>query len=120
MATIEIVTPGELKPLQQQADTATLAITELQAQNADQSERHGHGRKFSGMKHRGKVIVKIDGKYYLVPEEKLESCRIPVAEIIPEILKEIGAPSDLDGPELEDKLSSWENPVIAYLPSEET
>jgi len=72
------------------------------------------------MKAKGKVIVKADGKYYLIPEERLESYRIPIAEIVPEILKELGAPSDLDGPELEDKLSSWENPVIAYLPGEET
>jgi len=66
----------------------------------------------------GRVIVRINGQLYSIPEEQLGEFRVSLNNVIPEILKAVGAPDDLGDEELEEKLASWKNPVVAYLGEE--
>jgi hypothetical protein len=67
----------------------------------------------------GKILVEFAGKLCLIPEAALEPYEVPPGEIVGEILREVGAPPDTEGTELEEKLASWKNPVAAYLPDDD-
>jgi len=71
------------------------------------------------MSSKGRVIIKVGEQFYAIPDDKLAEFQIPLSEIIPAILKEVGAPADLKDSELEEKLASWTNPVIAFIPDTE-
>lgn len=63
----------------------------------------------------GRVIVRVGEQLYSIPEDQLGEFRVSLNNVIPEILKAVGAPDDLGDEELEEKLASWKNPVVAYL-----
>jgi len=66
----------------------------------------------------GRVIVQVGEQLYSVPEDKLDDFRVSLSNVIPEILKAVGATDELGDEELEKKLASWKNPVVAYLGEE--
>jgi hypothetical protein len=69
------------------------------------------------MLHDGNVLVELDGEVFVLPVGELGPYRLAVSDIVPAILDSVGASTDeLSGPELEDRLASWKNPVLAFLP----
>ena len=67
-----------------------------------------------------KIVIELADRLFVVPEDKLESYRIGLDEIVPAILQEVGVQNDKDIPEeeLEEKLASWVNPVIGVISDE--
>ena len=68
----------------------------------------------------GSVIARLDDRFFKLPEAELARFRINLADVVPEILKEVGSPPDLADDALEDQLASWNNPVVGYVPGWET
>jgi hypothetical protein len=67
-----------------------------------------------------KIVIDRADQLFVIPEDMLESYRIPLDEIVPSILREVGVPNEQEIPEekLEEKLASWVNPVIGVIPDD--
>jgi len=64
-------------------------------------------------------VIESEGESYLVPLADLAGYKIPVAEIVPAILRSMGVGADeLNSADLDETLASWKNPVVAFLPDQ--
>jgi len=68
---------------------------------------------------KGVVVIEANGESFMVPVAELANYQIPVAEIVPAVLNSMGISSEgLNSTDLDEALTSWKNPVVAYLPEQ--